>query len=156
MAAPNLELGKTITLKYDPSVPQNMQEAAKMVEEENVNQAALNNATQLGGKQKARKVRKKRTRRRRHIRGGGPYDVPPGKIEVMPLPPGAKTLNTQENNMGVTSLYADAKNDAMNDDKVGQTGGKKMHKRQASIKRRRSKKRRGRSYKRRRATKRKT
>lgn len=153
-------MGKNIEMQYDG--PQSMEEAAKMVEQENNEQAELNNATQLGGKRKKYRMRNsrgrrtRRTRRRLRIRGGGPYDVPPGKIEVMPLPQGAQTGNTGENNTKAAGLYADSATDAMYDNKVGQKGGRKTRRRRSTRRRHRSKTRRGRKGKRRRTAKRKT
>ena len=140
-----------------------MQEVTQQMENDQNQQAKLNNATMLGGKRKKRRTRNKRTRRRRRtrrrlrVRGGGPYDVPPGKIEVDPLPQGAQTGNTAQNNMGATTLNAAADADATYDNQVGvKQGGGRRRRRRLSARHKRSKTKRGRSYKRRRTAKRKT
>ena len=131
-----LVLGNSVELKYDPSVPQNMEESAKMVQQAGDKQNELNNATMLSGGKK-RKYRS-RTRRTRY-RGGNPYATPPGKIEVAPLPLGGSTSNTVVNNLEMSELFAGIREDAKFDKQVGGGGrrrGRKPSKRIRTKKRR--------------------
>jgi hypothetical protein len=120
-----LVLGNSVELKYDPSVPQNMEESAKMVQQAGDKQNELNNATMLsGGKKRKYRSRKRRTR----YRGGNPYATPPGKIEVAPLPLGDSTSNTVENNVEMSALFAGTTEDAKFDKQVGAGGRKRRRK----------------------------
>ena len=125
----NLVLGNNVNIKYDPNVPQSMEESAKMVSEADEQQNELNNVTTLtGGKKRKYKSRKRITR----YRGGNPYAAPPGKIEVAPLPLGDSTANTQDNNVEASQLFAGTTEDAKFDKQVvggGRKRGRKSSKR---------------------------
>ena len=117
-----LVLGDSVELKYDPNVPQTMEDSFKMVEQADNNQNELNNATMLsGGKKRKYRSRKRRTR----YRGGNPYAPPAGKIEVAPLPLGDSTSNTQSNNVEMSQLFAGTTEDAKFDKQVVTGGGRR-------------------------------
>lgn len=146
-----LVLGNSVELKYDPNVPQNMEESAKMVQEADDKQNELNNVTMLSGGKK----RKYRSRRRRtRYRGGNPYATPPGKIEVAPLPLGDSTTNTVDNNVEMSQLFAGTTEDAKFDKQVVSGGGRKRGRKSSKRIRTRTRRYRGGKKSRRRTAKR--
>ena len=98
MSANSLTLGDNVTYKIDPTIPQSIQQSAEQINAKTSNHVALINATKGG----------RRTKR------GGATD----KIVVAPLPLGASSANTQQNNIELNKLFANAVNAATYDSAV--------------------------------------
>jgi len=95
--------------------PQGMEANYQTIQNENVQQQKLIDATEMksgGG------------RRRRRQRGGlptYPNATPHGYVEVEPLPQGSQTANTQQNNIQNAATFADA-TQAAEGDKYASSG----------------------------------
>jgi hypothetical protein len=93
----NLSLGSNVEYKVDPTIPQSIQQSTAQINQSNQQHVELINAT-TGG-------RRRRRRQRRSSSGGATGD---NTITVTPLPLGAASANSQENNVAMSSLFANA------------------------------------------------
>ena len=91
-----LSLGANVNYTIDPTIPQSSQASVEQINESRDQQLALINAT-TGGR------RRRRQKSRRRYRGGDPVT-----IVVTPLPLGSAGANAQENNVGMSQLFANA------------------------------------------------
>ena len=98
MSTNKLSLGDNVTFKIDPTIPQSIQQSAEQINAKTSNQVALINATKGGS---------------RRVYGGGS-----AKIVVSPLPLGASSANTQQNNVELSKLFANAVNASKYDSAV--------------------------------------
>ncbi len=99
MSTNKLTLGDNMTYQVDPTIPQSIQQSAEQINAKTSNHVALINATKGG---------------RRKRRGGGAAD----KIVVAPLPLGASSANSQQNNVELTKMFANAVNASTYDSAV--------------------------------------
>ena len=99
MSTNKLTLGDNMTYQVDPTIPQSIQQSAAQINAKTSNHVALINATKGG---------------RRKWRGGEAAD----KIVVAPLPLGASSANSQQNNVELTKMFANAVNASTYDSAV--------------------------------------
>ena len=98
MSTNKLTLGDNMTYQVDPTIPQSIQQSAAQINAKTSNHVALINATK-GGRRK---------------RWGGDAN----KIVVAPLPLGASSANSQQNNVELTKMFANAVNASTYDSAV--------------------------------------
>lgn len=98
MSTNKLTLGDNMTYQVDPTIPQSIQQSAEQINAKTSNHVALINATKGG---------------RRKRRGGDA-----NKIVVAPLPLGASSANSQQNNVELTKMFANAVNASTYDSAV--------------------------------------
>ena len=98
MSTNKLTLGDNMTYQVDPTIPQSIQQSAAQINAKTSNHVALINATKGG---------------RRKRRGGDA-----NKIVVAPLPLGASSANSQQNNVELTKMFANAVNASTYDSAV--------------------------------------
>lgn len=140
----NLSLGSNVEYKVDPTIPQSIQQSTAQINQSNQQHVELINAT-TGG-------RRRRRRQRRSSSGGATGD---NTITVTPLPLGAASANSQENNVAMSSLFANAVSASKYDSDVTPPppvkggGNKRRYTRRLSNKRNKRNQRNKRTYKRR-------
>ena len=132
----NLELGKSITLKYDPNVCESAAACAAQTLDSYEQQNTMNKALS-GGKKRKRKTARRGgnkmgaidalgggRRRRKSIKRGGANAE--NGILLNPLPQGSQTDATNTNNKEIAELFAQTQTNAENDSMVKFGGRKKI------------------------------